>query len=126
TPSVRSSSRTASSPTTRSAVTSTRRMPRCFTSPTLYFSSIPGSSAVELRIMPENALAIECNSPPRGQILFQPRPRRHPAVQLDEQRITALEPAHRAREGIAQAGDHLEERQVGVMDPVAAGPLPRW
>src|SRR5881394_506028 len=62
---------------------------------------------VELGIVAEDPFAVEGDAPPRGKILFQPRPRRHPAVQLDEQRITALEPAHRAREGIAQAGDHL-------------------
>src|SRR3954462_14292057 len=116
TPSVRSSSRISSSPTTRCGVTSTSCMPRCFTSPTLYFSSMVGLLPVELGIVPEDSLLVERKPPLGCEVLFQPRPRSEAIGQGTQARKIRLEFLHRLRKCIAQALHHLEEREMRVME----------
>src|SRR5215475_11536189 len=54
------------------------------------------------------------DAPLRGEIGGNPRPLGHAVVQRDDARHLALEPLHPSGEGVAQALDDLEQREVHI------------
>src|SRR5262245_32446443 len=70
--------------------------------------------AVELLEIAVNAPLAERDAPLRGEIGGDPRPLGHAVVQRDDARHLALEPLHPSGEGVAQALDDLEQREVRI------------
>src|SRR5512135_1241918 len=70
--------------------------------------------AVQLGVVTENALLVERNAPRRGEVIADSGARGDARVVRGDPGTPALEARHRARKSVAQAADHLEERQVGV------------
>ncbi len=64
--------------------------------------------------MPKDALLVERQAPRRLEVSGNPAASRNAIVQRDQSRVCGLQSRHRARKGIAQAGDHLEHRQIDV------------
>ena len=64
--------------------------------------------------MPKDALLVERQAPFGRQVGGNPAANRNPIVQRYQSRISGFQSRHRPREGIAQAGDHLEHRQIGI------------
>src|SRR5713101_6938077 len=84
--------------------------------------SFSESLDVQFWIMPEDAVPVEGDPPLRREVGGEARPRRDAVVQRDRSRVSRLQPLHRAGKSIAQAGDHLEERQVRVGEKLAEKP----
>src|SRR5262245_25994749 len=70
--------------------------------------------AVELLEIAVNAPLAERDAPLRGEIGGNPRPLGHAVVQRDDARHLALEPLQPSGEGVAQALDDLEQREVRI------------
>src|SRR2546425_1241225 len=77
---------------------------------------------VQFWIMPEDVVLVERDAPLRFEVRGDARPCRDPLVQRDRPRIFRHQPLHRAGKSIAQAGDHLEERQVRIGKRLAEKP----
>src|SRR5206468_2303738 len=77
---------------------------------------------VQFWIMPEDVVLVERDAPLRFEVRGDARPCRDPLVQRDRPRIFRRPPLHRAGKSIAQAGDHLEERQVRIGKRLAEKP----
>src|SRR5829696_5182420 len=69
--------------------------------------------------MPENTLLVEGDTSLRVQIGVYARPGGDAAVQRDTPRKPWFELRHRAREGIAQSGNQLKQRELAITDPAA-------
>src|SRR5262245_10381689 len=70
--------------------------------------------AIELLEVAVNAPLAERDASLRGEIRGNPRPLGHALVQRDDARHLALEPLHPSGEGVAQALDDLEQREVRI------------
>ena len=68
----------------------------------------------ELLEIAVDAPLAERDAPPRGEIGGNPRPLGDALVQRDDARYLALEPLHPLGEGVAQALDDLEQREVRI------------
>src|SRR5437764_13137964 len=66
--------------------------------------------SVELRVVPEDALRVECDAALGAQVSGEARACCHPVVERNQLGVFRLERGHRARKGVAQSLDHLEER----------------
>src|SRR5499433_2051368 len=64
--------------------------------------------------MPENAVLVEGNSAFARKIGLDVRPRGDTVVQVDKARNLTLERLHPLREGVAQAVDDLEQREIDI------------
>ena len=64
--------------------------------------------------MAEDAVLVERDAAVRGEIGGDARAGGDPVVQGDDPRILRFERRHRAREGVAQPGHDLEQRQIGI------------
>src|SRR5438874_1185558 len=69
---------------------------------------------IELRIAPEEVVLVERQAPLGGEIRREPLAARDAVVQRRELRILPLDAREAVREGVAQALDHLEERQIEI------------
>src|SRR5438094_7707227 len=77
-------------------------------------------SAIELGVAAEDALLVERDAALGAKIGGKARTLHHALVERDEPWILGLERAHRARKGVAQAFDHLEERELHVTEGLSA------
>src|SRR5439155_3841481 len=72
------------------------------------------TSAVEFRVVTENTLLVERNTPFRGEIGRDARTLAHALGERAETGGLPLEPFHAIGERIAQTRDHLEQREVDI------------
>src|SRR5262249_27497010 len=70
--------------------------------------------SIELLEIAVNTPLAERDAPLGGEIGGNPRPLGDAVVQRDDARHLALEPLHPAGEGVAQALDDLEQREVRI------------
>src|SRR5262245_38251879 len=77
---------------------------------------------VELRIAPEDALLVERDAARRGEVRGDARALAHALGQCAQVRQLALELACAVREGVADALEHLEQRQVDVAAAASEDP----
>src|SRR5689334_14031340 len=74
---------------------------------------------IQLRIVPEDAHLVERDAPLARQIRGDARTLRYAIVHLDHARHASLRPLHHLRVRVAQAVDHLKEREVRIRQPPA-------
>src|SRR5262245_28968994 len=72
------------------------------------------TSAVELRVVAEDALLVEWNAPFRGEIGCNAWTLGHALRERDQSGDLPLEPFHAIGERVAQACDHLEQGEVDI------------
>src|SRR6478609_3250690 len=77
-------------------------------------------SSVQLGIAAEDALLVERDAARGTEVRGEPPPRHDAIVERHELRILRFERCHRPGKGVAQAFDHLEERELDVGDGLAA------
>ena len=70
--------------------------------------------AIELRVVPKDAVLVKGDPAVRREISGDARPGRDPVMEGNDPRVFRLEPRHGAREGVAQTRQHLKERQIWV------------
>src|SRR5256885_1521533 len=88
-------------------------------------SIVSWASAVKLGIMPEDAVLVEGDAALGGEIGCNSGTLRDGVSKRDDARHATLDAPHGAREGVPQAFDELEKRQIGIRrarakEPVAA------
>src|SRR5215470_15489773 len=70
--------------------------------------------SVEFGVMPEDAVLVERDAAVRGEIGGDAGAGGDAIMHTDDARMSRFEPRHHAWKGIAQPGDDLEQRQVGI------------
>src|SRR5258705_3873617 len=76
-------------------------------------------SAIQFRVTTEDAVLIERDAPFRREVSRDVRTRGNAVVQSDQPRIVRLQPFHGFRKCIAQAGNQLKYRQIGIGQRIA-------
>src|SRR4051794_30993569 len=75
--------------------------------------------SIKFRVVTENALLIERNPSCRLQVGIYMRPGGGTVVQGGDARKARFKPRHCPREGIAQPGHELKQRQVAIAHPAS-------
>src|SRR5215470_10451212 len=70
--------------------------------------------SVEFGVMPEDAVLVEGDAAVRGEIGGDAGAGGNAIVRADDAPMSGLEPRHHPRKGVAQPGDDLEQRQLGI------------
>src|SRR5262245_30163299 len=78
--------------------------------------SARSASRIQLPVAPEDAVLVERNPPLAFEIGLDLRPRRDAVAQRNEAGDIRLERLHPVREGVAQALNDLEQREIDIGD----------